>query len=40
VVFGPAPRPLASLPLQIRDDRLEAAGDFIGRLGGTPGASL
>ncbi len=33
VVLGPAPRRLASLPLAIVDDTLEAAGGFIGRVG-------
>ncbi len=33
VASGPAPRPLASLPLKIVDGTLAAAGPFIGRVG-------
>lgn len=33
VVFGPAPRRLAALPLAIADDSLTVAGTFIGRPG-------
>jgi len=39
VVFGPAPRPLAILPIRITDGRLEVAGGFLSKVGGTPGAS-
>jgi Rieske Fe-S protein len=39
VVFGPAPRPLAILPIRIVEGRLEVAGSFIGRVGGTAGAT-
>jgi rieske iron-sulfur protein len=35
VVFGPAPRPLPSLPLKVADGQLMAAGSFIGRVGNT-----
>ena len=35
VVGGPAPRPLALLPLEIIDDLVVVAGDFIGRVGFT-----
>jgi Rieske Fe-S protein len=34
VVFGPAPRRLAALPLAIADDALTVAGGFIGKVGG------
>lgn len=33
VVGGPAPRPLAMLPLEIADDTVRVAGPFRGRLG-------
>lgn len=33
VVAGPAPRPLAALPLKVADGVLVAAGGFIGRVG-------
>jgi Rieske Fe-S protein len=33
VVAGPAPRPLAALPLKIVDGKLTVAGAFIGKLG-------
>ena len=33
VVFGPAPRPLAALPLAIEDGLLVVAGPFVGRVG-------
>jgi rieske iron-sulfur protein len=36
VVFGPAPRPLAALPLAIEDGALVASGTFIGRVGTRP----
>lgn len=36
VVGGPAPRPLAALPLRIEDGALAAAGTFIGRVGNHP----
>lgn len=35
VVGGPAPRPLAMLPLQLVDGVITVAGDFIGRVGFT-----
>ncbi|TWB02247.1 Rieske-like 2Fe-2S protein [Bradyrhizobium stylosanthis] len=34
VVFGPAPRRLAALPLAIADGSLSVAGNFIGKVGG------
>jgi rieske iron-sulfur protein len=34
VVFGPAPRRLAALPIQIADGSLTVAGGFVGKLGG------
>ncbi|MDN4984017.1 Rieske (2Fe-2S) protein [Bradyrhizobium sp. WYCCWR 13022] len=34
VVFGPAPRRLAALPLALADGALSVAGGFIGRVGG------
>lgn len=34
VVFGPAPRRLAALPLQLADASLSVAGNFIGKVGG------
>jgi Rieske Fe-S protein len=34
VVFGPAPRRLAALPLAVNDGFLTVAGPFIGKLGG------
>ena len=34
VVFGPAPRRLAALPVQITDGALVIAGGFVGKLGG------
>ncbi|MFH0301180.1 Rieske (2Fe-2S) protein [Bradyrhizobium sp. 31Argb] len=37
VVFGPAPRRLAALPLAIADDSLTVAAGFIGKVGGQPG---
>jgi Rieske Fe-S protein len=36
VVFGPAPRPLPSLPLKLEGGTLVAAGPFIGRVGLRP----
>jgi rieske iron-sulfur protein len=33
VVSGPAPRPLAALPLKIKDGKPEVAGGFIGKVG-------
>lgn len=33
VVFGPAPRPLAALPVTIADGKLIVAGKFIGKVG-------
>jgi rieske iron-sulfur protein len=33
VTAGPAPRPLAALPLRIADGKLEVAGPFIGKVG-------
>lgn len=33
VVFGPAPRPLAALPVKIAEGKLVAAGTFIGKVG-------
>ncbi len=33
VVAGPAPRPLAALPLRINDGRPEVAASFIGKVG-------
>lgn len=36
VMFGPAPRALAALPLVINGGRLEAAGGFIGKVGFAP----
>jgi rieske iron-sulfur protein len=35
VTAGPAPRPLAALPLKISDGKLEVAGGFIGKVGMT-----
>ncbi|MBR0774324.1 Rieske 2Fe-2S domain-containing protein [Bradyrhizobium diazoefficiens] len=35
VVFGPAPRRLAVLPLAFADGSLSVAGNFIGKVGGT-----
>ena len=35
VVGGPAPRPLAALPLKIADGKPEVAGKFIGKVGMT-----
>ena len=35
VVFGPAPRRLAALPLALADGSLSVAGNFIGEVGGT-----
>ncbi|WP_143199949.1 Rieske (2Fe-2S) protein, partial [Bradyrhizobium sp. NAS80.1] len=37
VVFGPAPRRLAALPLAITDGALVVAGSFIGKVGGQSG---
>ncbi len=37
VVFGPAPRRLASLPLSITDAALVVAGSFVGKVGAQPG---
>lgn len=37
VVFGPAPRRLAALPLAIADDALIVAASFIGKVGSQPG---
>nr|WP_041756687.1 ubiquinol-cytochrome c reductase iron-sulfur subunit [Bradyrhizobium sp. ORS 278] len=37
VVFGPAPRRLAALPLIIRDGALVVAAPFIGKVGGQQG---
>ena len=34
VVFGPAPRRLAALPLAIADDSLTVAATFVGKVGG------
>lgn len=34
VVFGPAPRRLAALPLALADGALSVAGNFIGKVGG------
>jgi Rieske Fe-S protein len=34
VVFGPAPRRLAALPLALADTSLSVAGNFIGKVGG------
>jgi Rieske Fe-S protein len=34
VVFGPAPRRLAALPLMLADTSLSVAGNFIGKVGG------
>jgi Rieske Fe-S protein len=34
VVFGPAPRRLAALPIQITDGLLTVAAGFVGKLGG------
>lgn len=34
VVFGPAPRRLAALPLELADTSLSVAGNFIGKVGG------
>ncbi len=34
VVFGPAPRRLAALPLELADGSLSVAGKFIGKVGG------
>jgi rieske iron-sulfur protein len=36
VVFGPAPRRLAALPLAIVDGSLVVAGSFVGKVGGQP----
>jgi Rieske Fe-S protein len=36
VVFGPAPRRLAALPLAIADDALIVAASFIGKVGSQP----
>lgn len=36
VVFGPAPRPLAALPVAISDGMVRAAGGFLGRVGMRP----
>jgi len=33
VVFGPAPRPLAALPVKIAGDKLLVAGKFLGKVG-------
>jgi Rieske Fe-S protein len=35
VVFGPAPRNLAALPVKVVDGALTVAGNFIGKVGGT-----
>jgi Rieske Fe-S protein len=35
VVFGPAPRRLAALPLAVNEGSLTVAGPFIGKVGGT-----
>ncbi len=35
VVFGPAPRRLAALPLALADGSLSIAGNFMGKVGGT-----
>lgn len=35
VVFGPAPRRLAALPLALADGSLSVAGNFMGKVGGT-----
>jgi Rieske Fe-S protein len=35
VVFGPAPRRLAALPLALNDGTLTVAGSFVGKVGGT-----
>ena len=37
VVFGPAPRRLAALPLAIVDGALVVAGTFVGKVGGQQG---
>jgi Rieske Fe-S protein len=37
VVFGPAPRRLASLSLSIVDGALKVAAPFVGKLGGQQG---
>jgi Rieske Fe-S protein len=37
VVFGPAPRRLAALPLAIVDGALVVAGTFIGKVGAQQG---
>ncbi|MDU6672842.1 MAG: Rieske 2Fe-2S domain-containing protein, partial [Bradyrhizobium sp.] len=37
VVFGPAPRRLAALPLVIKDGALVIAAPFIGKVGGQQG---
>ena len=37
VVFGPAPRRLAALPVMIRDGALVVAAPFIGKVGGQQG---
>jgi Rieske Fe-S protein len=37
VVFGPAPRPLAALPLAIVDGSLTVAAAFVGKVGGQQG---
>lgn len=36
VVGGPAPRPLAALPLKLAEGKLQVAGAFIGRVGMNP----
>lgn len=36
VVAGPAPRPLAALPLKINDGKPQVAGGFIGKVGMAP----
>ena len=33
VVGGPAPRPLAALPLKMVNGKLQVAGEFIGKIG-------
>jgi Rieske Fe-S protein len=37
VVFGPAPRRLAALPLSIVDGALVVAGTFVGKVGAQQG---
>jgi rieske iron-sulfur protein len=39
VVAGPAPRPLAALPLKINDGKPQVAGGFIGKVGMAPPAT-